>query len=111
MYKSSGEYSGMPNTWLPFDEMFEQDHLMFKRDWWNKQSYTAGNQEVGFDRFGTEELHSISQRLTAADLSTENPFVLRSAFHVNTILDFFGARITGNNQFRPTGDKPKVFGP
>jgi hypothetical protein len=108
MYRSSGENSGMPNTWLPFDEIFEQNHLMFNKGWWNKQNYTA-EPSSGFDRFGTEEFRSISQQLTAANLPASSVFLL-TEFHVNMTLDVFGARITGNNVFRPTGNKPKVLG-
>ena len=103
MYKSSGTNSGMPNTWLPFDEVFEQNYLIWAKGWKNKQNYTNG---TGIDRFGTEELRSISQQLTAANVQESNA-ILEDEFHANTILDFFGARIRENMAFRPTGDKPK----
>jgi hypothetical protein len=108
MYRSSGDNSGMPRTWLPFDEIFEQNHLMFNKGWWNKQNYTA--EPGGWGRFGSEELYSISQQLHAANLA-ESPYIIADEFNVNKFLDSFGARITGNNVFRPTGDTPKVLGP
>ncbi len=62
----------------------------------------------------TEQLSSGSSQIESpadcGNLPASSAFLL-TEFHVNMTLDVFGARITGNMEFRPTGDKPKVFDP
>lgn len=93
-YRSTGNNSGMPGAWLPFDEMGANV---------NKWGYTemAGFPEgTPLHRFGNEEFQSISNELGNMDIPTGAP--LESGEHANDILDFFGARITPYNLNRPT---------
>lgn len=98
-YKSSGDKSGMPDRWLPFDEVNEHD-LVYGRGWVNKGEYMRPGDPL--HRFGNDELRNISDALTAMDLPPGG--LLQSEAHTNQILDFFGARTTSNNVFRPTPD-------
>jgi hypothetical protein len=90
----------MPRTWLPFDEIFEHD-LSYGRGWFNKAEYHRPGHEL--HRFGSEEFRSISQELTSLGIGRSR-FYLEDEGHVNAILDFFGARLTSSNLFRPTAD-------
>lgn len=99
-YRSSGKSSRMPGQWLPFDEQFEHD-LVYGKGWFNKGEYIRP--EDPLDRFGSEEFRAISDALTGLNIPASNR-ILQNEAHVNQILDFFKARITSHNVFRPTAD-------
>jgi RHS repeat-associated protein len=93
-YRSTGNNSGMPGAWLPFDEMGANV---------NKWGYTemAGFQEgEPLFRFGNQEFRDISNELGNMDIPVGAP--VQSGEHMNDILDFFGACITPYNINRPT---------
>jgi len=93
-YRSTGNNSGMPGTWLPFDEMGANV---------NKWGYTemAGFQEgTPLFRFGNQEFRNISAELGQMDIPMGAP--VQNGEHMNDILDFFGARTTQYNICRPT---------
>ena len=100
-YRSTGRSSGMPGTWLPFDEIFEHD-LRYSKGWFNKGEYVRPG-DSRLHRFGSEEFKAISETLTSRNIPTST-FVLQDEAHVNQMLDFFGTRTTSNSIFRPTPD-------
>jgi hypothetical protein len=97
-YRSTGQNSGMPGRWLPFDEVTNIPPQL--RDWFNKAGYTEGI-PVGapLHRVGTPEFARISDALTEMNIGAGAP--LLSARHVNDILDFYGARLTQYSMQRP----------
>jgi RHS repeat-associated protein len=100
-YRSTGTSSGMPGRWLPFDEILEHE-LIYAKGWVNKGEYVRPG-DSRLHRFGSEEFRSISDALTGQNIPPST-FILQDEAHVNQIMDFFGARLTGNNFFRPTPD-------
>lgn len=100
-YRSTGDRSGMRGRWLPFDEIYEWN-LDRARGWVNKDEYTIRfGRGHPLHRFGSNEFRAISDALTQRNIP-RGIGILRDEAHVNSILDFFDARITPSNRFRPT---------
>ena len=96
-YRSTGNNSGMPGAWLPYDEHL--GHLI------NKYSYTeAGGFPEGdvLHRFGSMENLEISNALGHLNLPPGG-IPLNSSEQVNIMLDLTGAQITQFNFARPVG--------
>lgn len=62
-YRSSGESSGMPGTWLPFDGIGRLVGI-----WFDKITYCGHNRDSNLNRFGTQRLKNISDQLGAMDI-------------------------------------------
>lgn len=105
-YRSTGRNSGMPETWLPVDELYPGD------GWFNKAAYVHGpGREKGqpLYRYGHPELKRVSEKLGRMNIrrGSEIPGGTREPPEdtLNRILDFFEVEITPTTAFRPIGDE------
>lgn len=104
-YRSTGNNSGQPGKWFPFDEITDNS---LHPDWFNKWDYVQEfpDEDHPLHRLGSQENAVISQRLGAMGIPTPGTEV-QSGQHLNAILDFFEAKRTSTYPAltaRPTQD-------